>query len=227
MKKSVGRIGIPYLTVIAGIIGYFFHASLQGGGSSLPIIAFSVLMSLLFLLSAASLEKVPEWAGIFRPAAGPAVLSVLGAALLLAGCLLEFRGGLFAKVIALLGVLSAAALAAGAVLCRRGKRVQPFLYVPATLFYVLKLFNDFRGWMVDPAIVDYAFSLFALIAFMISAYQTSAFCYDHGSRRQLHFFSLAGLFFGAAAMAGQSLPQLLIYGGSALWMLALSLFSGI
>ena len=120
MKKSVGGIGIPYLTVIAGIIGYFFHASLQGGGSSLPIIAFSVLMSLLFLLSAASLEKVPEWTGIFRPAAGPAVLSVLGAALLLAGCLLEFRGGLFAKVIALLGVLSAAALAAGAVLCRRG-----------------------------------------------------------------------------------------------------------
>ena len=51
MKKSVGRIGIPYLTVIAGIIGYFFHASLQGGGGSLPIIAFSVLMSLLFLLS--------------------------------------------------------------------------------------------------------------------------------------------------------------------------------
>lgn len=225
MKKSAGRIGISYLTVIAGIVGYFFHVFLQSGGGSLPLIAFSVLMTLLALLSAVSLEKSARCADVFRPSAGAAALSVLGAAALIAGCLLSFQGGLFARAIALLGVLGAAGLAAGAVLCRRGKRMQPFLYVPATLYYVLKLFNDFRGWMIDPAIVDYAFSLFALIAFMLSAYQAAAFCYDRGSRRQLHFFSLAGLFFGAAAMAGQPLPQLLIYGGSALWMLALSLLS--
>ena len=94
------------------------------------------------------------------------------------------------------------------------------------LFYAVKLFYDFRHWTTDPQILDYAFSLFALIGFMLTTYQATAYCYDHGSRRQMEFFALAGVLFGATAMAGAALSELLIYGGSALWMLACCVQAG-
>ena len=76
-------------------------------------------------------------------------------------------------------------------------------YVPAILYYVCKLFYDFRRWMHDPAILDYCFCLFALICFMIATYHAASFSFDHGGRRRLCFYSLCGMFFGATAMAGQ------------------------
>ena len=63
-------------------------------------------------------------------------------------------------------------------------------YVPAILYYVCKLFYDFRRWMHDPAILDYCFCLFALICFMIATYHAASFSFDHGGRRRLCFYSL-------------------------------------
>ena len=125
-----------------------------------------------------------------------------------------------------LGIVSAAGLAAAAVSRLAGKKPQPFFLVLPVLFYAVKLFYDFRHWTTDPQILDYAFSLFALIGFMLTTYQAAAYCYDHGSRRQMEFFALAGVLFGATAMAGAARSELLIYGGSALWMLACCVQAG-
>ena len=125
-----------------------------------------------------------------------------------------------------LGIVSAAGLAAAAVSRLAGKKPQPFFLVLPVLFYAVKLFYDVRHWTTDPQILDYAFSLFALIGFMLTTYQAAAYCYDHGSRRQMEFFALAGVLFGATAMAGAARSELLIYGGSALWMLACCVQAG-
>lgn len=227
MKGKAISFGLPYLAAIAGVAGYFFHAALRGGGSSVPLIAFAVLMCLLFLLAAAALEKREAYADVYRKLPSDAVLSILGALALAAGCGLSFSGGsMFGKLLDVLGIVGAASLGAAAVSRAAGRRPQPFFLVLPVLFYAAELFYDFRHWMVDPRIVDYVFPLFALICCMIASYQACAFCYDHGSRRQLEFFSLSGVFFGITAMSGADTAGLLIYGGSALWMLACAVQAG-
>lgn len=227
MKGKAVSFGLPYLAAIAGVAGYFFHAALRGGGSSVPLIAFSILMCLLFLLAAAALDKQEAYADVYRKLPSDTALSLLGAAAVAAGCVLSLPGGtMFGKALDVLGMIGAAGLAAAAVCRLRGKKPQPFFCIPAVLFYAAKLFYDFRAWTTDPQIMDYAFSLFALICFMIATYQAAAFCYDHGSRLQMAFFAPAGVLFGAAAMAGAGRGELLIYGGSALWMLACAVQAG-
>ena len=214
MRKS-GYSKVSYLGVLAGLVGYFFHATMQSGGSSIPLIAFSVLMVLLFWLASVTLEKKPAYQDVFRPLRVDFVLTVLASAALGAGCVLQFRsGGMLARLICVLGLVGALGQIAAGVFRLRAETPRAVLMVPAVLFYVCRLFFDFRGWMIDPAILDYCFSLFALICFMICTYHAASFSFDHGARRRLCFYGLGGVFFGAVALAGAALPQLLIYGGS-------------
>ena len=189
MKGKAVSFGLPYLAAIAGAAGYFFRAAQRAGGSAVPVIAFSVLMCLLFLLGAATLEKREAYADVYRKLPSDAALSILGALAVAAGCVLAFSGaGRFSMMLNVLGIVSAAGLAAAAVSRLAGKKPQPF--------------------------------------FLLTTYQAAAYCYDHGSRRQMEFFALAGVLFGATAMAGAARSELLIYGGSALWMLACCVQAG-
>ena len=51
MRKSK-LMTVPYVSLLAAIIGYFFIATSLSGGSSVPLIAFCVLMVLVYLLLA-------------------------------------------------------------------------------------------------------------------------------------------------------------------------------
>ncbi len=120
----------------------------------------------------------------------------------------------------LLGLLAGLSLGAGAVLRWKEKKPSAAFSVFVVLFYVAKLFRDFRHWEINPAILDYCFSLFAMIAFMLASYHAGAFSFERGARRRLAFYSLLGVLFGAVSLAGAQLPELLIYAGSVFWMLA-------
>lgn len=220
MKHKSGLIGVVYAAILAAIIGYFFHASLLSGGSAVPLVAFSVLMLLVFALAAVSLDKHSAYSEVFQPAGQDLCFSLLGAAGLLAGCLLSFRGSTLRMLLSLLGLLAALGLGVAAVLRFRGKKPSAAWYVLAVLFYVVRLFRDFRHWEQDPDIWSYCFSLFAMISFMLATYHAGAFCFDRGARRRLAFYSLAGIFFGAVSLSGADTSTLLVYGGSLLWMLA-------
>ena len=179
------------------------------------------LMALLFWLSAVTLEKKSRYDEVFRPMRSDFICNTIGAIGLGAGCVLSMQaGGTFVRLIGLLGLVSALALLLGGVFRMKPGVPSAMFYVPAILYYVCKLFYDFRRWMHDPAILDYCFCLFALICFMIATYHAASFSFDHGGRRRLCFYSLCGVFFGATAMAGQDLSGLLIYGASACVCLA-------
>ena len=92
MKGKAVSFGLPYLAAIAGAAGYFFRAAQRAGGSAVPVIAFSVLMCLLFLLGAATLEKREAYADVYRKLPSDAALSILGALAVAAGCVLAFSG---------------------------------------------------------------------------------------------------------------------------------------
>ena len=145
---------------------------------------------------------------------------LLGALGLLAGCALGFRGSIAQMLVSLLGLLAGLSLGAGAVMRWKGKKPSAAFSVFVVLFYVAKLFRDFRHWEINPALLDYCFSLFAMIAFMLASYHAGAFSFDRGARRRLAFYSLLGVLFGAVSLAGAQLPELLIYAGSVFWMLA-------
>lgn len=222
MKHRSGLIGVVYAALLSAVIGFFFHASLLSGGSAIPLVAFSILMLLVFALAAVSLDKHSAFADVFPPSKQDLCFSLLGAAGLLAGCLLSFRGSTLRMLLSLLGLLAALGLGTAAVLRFRGKKPTAAWYVLAILFYVVRLFRDFRHWEQDPDIWNYCFSLFAMISFMLATYHAGAFCFDRGARRRLAFYSLAGIFFGAVSLSGADTSTLLVYGGSLLWMLALA-----
>lgn len=220
MKRKLGLIGVLHAAILAAIAGYFFRTAQLSGGSSVPVVAFSVLMVLVFALAAVSLEKHAAYAEVYSPCRQDLAFSLLGAAGLIAGCALDFRGSVFRMLISLLGLLAGFGLGAAAVLRQKGQKPSAAFYVFAVLFYVAKLFRDFRHWEINPAIGGYCFSLFAMISFMLASYHAGAFSFDRGARRRLAFFSLTGVLFGAISLAGAGLSELLIYAGSLFWMLA-------
>ena len=220
MKQKSGMIGVVYAAILSAIAGYFFRMTQLSGGSSVPLIAFSILMVFVFALAAVSLEKKSAYASAYRPCGQDLVFSLLGALGLLAGSALSFRGSIAQMLVSMLGLLAGLSLGAGAVLRWRGKKPSAAFFVFIVLFYVAKLFRDFRHWEINPAILDYCFSLFAMIAFMLASYHAGAFSFDRGARRRLAFYALLGVLFGAVSLAGAQLPELLTYAGSVFWMLA-------
>ena len=231
MKQKSGMIGVVYAAILSAIAGYFFRTTQLSGGSSVPLIAFSILMIFVFALAAVSLEKKAAYEAVYRPCGQDLAFSLLGALGLLAGCVLSFRGSIAQMLVndvsggcgemwKLLGQLAGLSLGAGAVLRWKGKKPSAAFSIFVVLFYIAKLFRDFRHWEINPALLDYCFSLFAMIAFMLASYHAGAFSFDRGARRRLAFYSLLGVLFGAVSLAGAQLPELLIYAGSVFWMLA-------
>lgn len=220
MKQKSGMIGVVYAAILSAIAGYFFRTTQLSGGSSVPLIAFSILMVFVFALAAVSLEKKAAYKAVYRPCGQDLAFSLLGALGLLAGCVLSFRGSIAQMLVSLLGLLAGLSLGAGAVLRWKGKKPSAAFSIFVVLFYIAKLFRDFRHWEINPALLDYCFSLFAMIAFMLASYHAGAFSFDRGARRRLAFYSLLGVLFGAVSLAGAQLPELLIYAGSVFWMLA-------
>ena len=221
MKNRMKMAGMPYLALLAGVAGYFFRTAQLGGGSSIPLVAFCALMVALFLLSALSVENQSAYADVFRPRKADLFCALLSAAAFAAyGVLTILRGGTFFLALGVLAVAGGAGLAAAALKRQKGTSPRPGLYVFAVLLLVVQLFYDFRHWMIDPAILDYCFMLFALISFMLSGYHMAAFGFDKGSRRTLMFFSLCGVLFGGVSLAGGDVNMQILYVGGVLWMLA-------
>ena len=68
MKQKSGMIGVVYAAILSAIAGYFFRMTQLSGGSSVPLLAFSILMVFVFALAAVSLERSPP----MKPSTGPA-----------------------------------------------------------------------------------------------------------------------------------------------------------
>ena len=101
-----------------------------------------------------------------------------------------------------------------------GKKVHCLLFMIPAAFYVVELVCRFRLWTRDPIIIDYCYELFALISIMCAVFHLGGFCFEQGSRRMTVFFSLCGVFFGAAALAKNTTAAALGYGAAILWLLA-------
>ena len=79
MKQKSGMIGVVYAAILSAIAGYFFRMTQLSGGSSVPLIAFSILMVFVFALAAVSLEKKSAYEAVYWPSGQDLTFSLLGA----------------------------------------------------------------------------------------------------------------------------------------------------
>lgn len=190
-------------------------------GATAPLIVAAVAAVLLALAAALLQPKKQKHFDVFCANTAYMVSALIAATVLAVGGVMQvMQGGLVSAALGVLCMVGAVGLAVGAILQRQGKTPPARCFVPVVLFYALRLFRDFRQWMVDPAIMDYCFMLFALIGFMLAAYHMGAFSFDRGNSRALTFFALVGFFFGfASPIAPDAISaELFVYLGSALWM---------
>ena len=120
----------------------------------------------------------------------------------------------------MLGALSALALIRAAALRWAGRKPGAGWFAPMIVYYLAKLFFDYRQWMLDPAILDYCFMLFAMLLFLLASYYAAVFSFDRGGRRMLLFSAAGGVYFGAVSIPGADLAHTLLFVGSILCLLA-------
>ena len=223
MKRARSYYSIFYISLLGAGLGYFFRSSQLSGGSLIPIVAFSALLVCIFGLGAGTLEKNSVYAEVYRKNMADLCFSVLAAAGL-AGCaILEGTASTMSAVLCVMGMIAAASMLFSAILRVKGEKPSVPAGVLVILFYIVRLFRDFRLWEIDPNITHYCFQLFAMICYMLVSYHAVAYCYDKGARRRLAFFAVTGVLFSGISMAGADLGNLCLYGGSLLWMLACAL----
>ena len=212
-----------FLILIAAFAaaGFFLRRFERAGADAGWLIGVSVAAALACLAVSVTRKPCGKFAAMFQPSKIDGAAGVAGSVLLaVGGFLMLVQSAGFARLIGGVAILAGACLALASLTRARGNMPKVGLYVAVVLFYVVKLFYDFRHWTVDPAVLDYCFWLFAAICFMLATFHAAQFCFDLGKRRVLTFFALMGIYFGAVSLADLQGGEVLLCAGSTLWMLA-------
>ena len=212
-----------FLILIAAFAaaGFFLRRAERAGADAGWLIGVSVAAALACLAVSVTRKPCGKFAAMFQPSKIDGAAGVAGSVLLaVGGFLMLVQSAGFARLIGGVASLAGACLALASLTRARGNMPKVGLYVAVVLFYVVKLFYDFRHWTVDPAVLDYCFWLFAAICFMLATFHAAQFCFDLGKRRVLTFFALMGIYFGAVSLADLQGGEALLCAGSTLWMLA-------
>lgn len=88
-----------------------------------------------------------------------------------------------------------------------------------SIWQLLTLLLNFRGWSMDPTILDYCFRLFALVSGMCAAYHLGAIGLEKKGRRMTAFWCMTGSFFAVVSVFGETAGWYLAELGMGLWLL--------
>lgn len=242
MKKHFG--GRPLLfggTLVLSVVCFALRRLQLSRGydvSGLPVsgsvwtillCTLSALGVLALLFVCGGLAKRESFARCFPPCRVCFLVSAAAAAALLVGSGVDVVAAIPAPggaldVLAILpgffGILAALCVFLAAVGRMKGARPLSALYLIPFFFLAVRLIVDFKGvWSSDPAILDYCFDLFAMLAAMTATYHLAGFCYDRGRRARTTFWCLTGALFSVLSLADGGLSACLRYGSLALWLL--------
>ena len=87
------------------------------------------------------------------------------------------------------------------------------------VWQLLTLLLNFRGWSMDPTILDYCFRLFALVSGMCAAFHIGSLYLEQKGRRMAAFWCMAGTFFAVVSIFGERLSWGLAELGLGAWLL--------
>ena len=182
MKEKMGSLPVTAAALVCALLGLSLRAAGRSGGAG-ALIAVSACVTLAAAVYALLAQKERDYACVFEKSLFDAAASCLGALLIGVGCALEaLNGAGTGRYIAVLGALSALALIRAAALRWSGRKPGAGWFAPMIVYYLAKLFFDYRQWMLDPAILDYCFMLFAMLLFLLASYYAAVFSFDRGGR---------------------------------------------
>ena len=236
LKKILGRIPVLGMTLALAAAGFYlrknhlavgFDGDLPNGMGIWPLVILLAVAAGLFLAVALKKEKRTQYAENFSSELPAMILAVLAAGLLLAGVVANalqaspaMQGNvLLTRILTLLGVVTALCFAGTAMAWNKEKEPTAVFCIVPVVYYILRAILCFKVWSNDPIILDYCFSLFAMIAALLGTFHIGNFVFS-GQRRLTIFLCLTGVVFSATALPGSELPELLQISGSALWLLA-------
>lgn len=192
---------------------------ISGSPSTWVLGILCALLALLALILARRLTPRGGYVESFSSGTPEMLLSLAAAVLLLAGCawdlVAEPRG--VNVLVQFLGIASA--LCIGVVARQRYLGVVPkaALHMLPCLYLVVRLIVDFKQWSVDPAVLDYCYTLFASITAMCAVFHLGGFCFSQGRRRTCVFWCFLCVVFSAVSLADGGVSHMLLTGGMGLW----------
>lgn len=230
MEQKLRRLPVMIVTVLLAVMAYFLRRSqLQTAFDAIGVIpgsgrAFTwitILVVIVFAVYAFFLRGRKKYTAVSSRWMPLLAVSCVAAVLLVLSSVLRL-GSLAQKsniLIAVGGLVTAACWIGTALSRYQAKRAHGALLLLPAVFYVVDLVLQFRLWTRDPVILDYCYDLLALICTMCALFHLGGYSFDKGSRRITTFFTMCGVFFNAAAMAGASAAVFLGYLAAALWLL--------
>ena len=165
-------------------------------GNALTYILMAVALTAVFLCSRPA-PKTATWGRVFRPS----LLSLIGSCLAAAGlaytALTEQGSGLgaFPMILTCLGVAAALAIGLGSLFRYQKKAPQAAFHVVVTLYMMLHILSQYRGWNFEPQLQQYLPQLLASVFLMLSAYHRAALDGGEGNYRSYLFFNYGAVFF--------------------------------
>lgn len=189
---------------------------LRGSGSIGVLAAVSVIVVIGSILFCRQLEQRPCYTDAFSDGILEMLLTLASGVTLLCGSLLGAVKG--DVVVGALGVLASACFVIIGVGRFRGRMAPLAIHLFPCLYLICKLIIDFKRWSIDPALLDYCFSLLAMICVMCATYHIDGFCFNKGKRPLTVFWCLCGVFFCTVTLADPGLQQQLVNGALGLWL---------
>lgn len=188
-----------------------------GHGIVAVLVVLSAAVALGLGLTCRALEPRPAYFDAFSDGILELAVTMAGAAALLLGS--AARMGQGQSLIGAAGILAALCMMVIGVGRFRDRPAPAAIHLLLCAYLVAKLIVDFKHWSIDPAILDYCFSLLAMICAMCATYHLCGFCFDKGRRGKAAFWCLMGVFFTGVTLADGGAADRLITGGLGLWLL--------
>ena len=220
-RGSIMPAAILGFSLLCALAGFFLYHAQLGGRNALTVIILSVVVCAVFALLSTRFERKESYEQLFIPFLPESICALIGAAMMAVSGVLMILSRERAELAIGIGLIATGICLGYAAYCRwKGSRPNVLLYVLPLALFVVKLFIDFRRWMVDPQIMDYTFLLFASILQMLMTYHVAEFSFDKGKRRVLMFYALSAVYFGGISLATAALVPAMFYGGGVLWAFA-------
>ena len=218
MKRLLDPILLPWLTLIAGSLGFALRIWLfatgvdtsgllvSGHPAELLLWLLSAGMMVLLWFATRSLVTAPKY-GFNYPrsyfgAAGCGFATVAIAITSIAEIMSTHDT--LARIVAVVGLFAAFAMFTLALLRLQGRQPNIAFHTIVCVYFMIRLVSLYRHWSSDPQLQDYCFQLLAIVFLMLSAYHRAAFDVGMGQRRSLVLSHLAAVFFCCISLADRS-----------------------
>lgn len=230
MKKIFKPTLLPWLTILAGLLGFGLRLWLFLGGKDDKglLIVNHPAGILCFVLTAVALaviglccwhlQPLSSYKKLFpaRPLAGIGCFAAALGILYVNIRDLITRKDTITVITLVVGLLAVAALVTVGLCRMKGKRPTYWLHSALTVYCMIHLVSQYRLWSGQPQLHVYFFPLMASVFMMLTAYHHTVLDAEKkGSRRFFVFCSQAALFFCLLSLQGSSWP---FYLAMALWL---------